>query len=158
DIERFEKLMDVFRRQNRDQIAASRQATQLKIQSVQTSIDEWKSKVMEANIRLAEAERLKLNVERAQTVYDRLAALGQNVGISRNIDQETLAILEPAHPAKRSYKKEGIESALGFVGGLGLGLAIIGLIVFRDDRLTSSLEVNQKLGQLIVGQIPEVKV
>ncbi len=156
DIERFEKLIDVFRRQNRDQIAASLQATQLKIQSVKTSIDEWKSKVMEANGRLAEAERLKLNVDRAQTVYDRLASLVQNVGIGRNIDQETLAILEPARPAKRSYKIEVIILALGVLGGVGLGLLIIGVVVFRDDRLNSTTEVNLKLGQVIIGQVPEV--
>ena len=42
------------------------------------------------------------------------------------------------------------------VGGLGLGLGLIGLIAFRDDRFTSLTEVAEKLGQNIVGQVPEV--
>jgi succinoglycan biosynthesis transport protein ExoP len=156
DIERGEKLMDIFRRQNRDQLDGSRQATQMKIENVQASIKEWEGKVVEANGRIAEAERLKLNVQRVQSVYDRLLILVQNVGISRNIDQETLAILQPATPAKRSYLKEIGLLAGGGIGGLGLGLGIILLIAVRDDRFTSLLEIGEKLGQNVVAQVPEI--
>ena len=156
DIERGEKLLEIFRRQNRDQLQDSRQAIQLKIDNVQTSIKEWESKVMLANSRLADAERLKLNVQREQTVYDRLLALVQNVGISRNIEQENLSILEPASDAKRTYTREiGLLSMAG-VGGLGLGLGIIVLLALRDDRFTSLLEVTEKLGQHVVAQVPEI--
>jgi len=106
--------------------------------------------------RIAEAERLKLNVQRVQSVYDRLALLLQNVGISRNIDQETLAILEPAVPAIRSYRQEINLLVAASVGGLGFGLAIIALIAFRDDRFTSVIEVNERFGDNIVGQVPEL--
>jgi len=157
DIERAHKLLEIFRRQNRDQVAASRQALQLKMENVVTSIKEWEGKVVEANTRLAEAERLKLNVQRIQSVYDRLLVLVQNVGISRNIDQETLAILEPAAGAKRSYAKEISQLVLGGAGGLALGLGLILLMVLRDDRLGSVAEVNAKLSQVIVGQVPEVR-
>jgi capsular exopolysaccharide synthesis family protein len=157
DIERGEKLLDIFRHQNRDQLQDSRQAIQLKIDNVQASIKEWESKVLEANGRLAEAERLKLNVQREQSVYDRLMVLVQNVGISRNIDQETLAILEPASPAKRAYTREVGLLGMAGVGGLGLGLGIIVLMALRDDRFTSLIEVTEKLGQNVVGQVPEVQ-
>ena len=156
DIERGEKLLEIFRRQNRDQLEASRQAIQLKIENVQASIKEWESKVLEANSRLADAERLKLNVQREQTVYDRLMVLVQNVGISRNIDQETLAILEPASPPKRSYIREIGLLGMAGVGGLGLGLGIIVLLALRDDRFTSLLELTDQLGQNVVAQVPEI--
>jgi capsular exopolysaccharide synthesis family protein len=157
DIERGEKLIEIFRRQNRDQLQNTRQAIQLKIDNVQSSIKEWESKVLEANSRLADAERLKLNVQREQTVYDRLLLLVQNVGISRNIDQETLAILERATPSNRSYTQEiGLVGVAG-VGGLGLGLGVIVLLALRDDRFTSLIEISEKLGQNVVGQVPEVQ-
>jgi len=93
---------------------------------------------------------------RMQSIYERLALLVQNVGISRNIDQETLAILEPASLAERSYKQEiGLLGAAAF-GGLGLGLGLILLMVLRDDRFTSFTEINEKLGENVVGQVPEV--
>jgi uncharacterized protein involved in exopolysaccharide biosynthesis len=95
----------------------SRQTIQLKTDNVQSSIKEWESKVLEANSRLADAERLKLNVQREKTVYDRLMVLVQTVGISRNIDQETLAILEPASPPKRSYTQE-----IRLLGVAGVGV------------------------------------
>ena len=87
----------------------------MKTDSVQASIKEWEAKVVDANARIAEAERLKLNVSRTQGLYDRLVSLLQNVDISRNIDQETLAILEPASPAERSYKQDLIRVGPGVV-------------------------------------------
>jgi succinoglycan biosynthesis transport protein ExoP len=156
DIERGEKLAEIYRRQSREQLASSQAAIQLKMENVRNSIREWEGKVVEANSRIAEAERLKMNVQRAQGMYERLALLVQNVGISRNIDQETLAILEPASLPERSYTREiGLAGMAGF-GGLGLGLGLIFLIVVRDDRFESVVEVTEKLPVQVVGQVPEI--
>ena len=106
DIERGQKLLELYRNQNRGQLATTRQSLKMRADSVQASIREWEVKVVDANARIAEAEHLKLNVSRTQAIYDRLVGLLQNVDISRNIDQETLAILESASPAKRSYLLE----------------------------------------------------
>jgi hypothetical protein len=155
DIERGEKLAEIYRRQSREQLASSQAAIQLKMENVRNSIREWEGKVVEANSRIAEAERLKMNVQRAQGMYERLALLVQNVGISRNIDHETLAILEPASLPERSYTREiGLAGMAGF-GGLGLGLGLIFLIVVRDDRFESVVEVTEKLPVQVVGQVPK---
>jgi polysaccharide biosynthesis transport protein len=156
DIARAEKVLEISRRQGQEQLAASHRALQVKLDNVLASIKEAEGRVSEANARIAEAERLKLNVQRFQSVYDRLMLMVQNVGISRNIDQETLQVLEHATPATRSYTRETGQLALGGVGGLGLGLAIILLMTVRDDRFSSLTEVNQKLGEFVVGQVPEV--
>src|SRR5205823_6154318 len=116
----------------------------------------WEGKVRAANTRIAEAERLRLNVERVRSVYDRLVLLLQNVGISRNIDQETLSILEPASLPKRTYTQDISQFTLAAVGGLGLGLGLIVLMALRDDRFTSPAEVSQKIGNVVVGQLPDV--
>jgi succinoglycan biosynthesis transport protein ExoP len=156
DIERDEKALELYRRENREQSAASRQNTRLRLENVRASIREWETNVSEASIRIAEAERLKRNVERAQSDYDRLAMLVQNVKISREIDQETLTILEHASPAKRSYRAEkgSLESAL--VAGLLLGLGFIALLTVRDEKFSSVLEVNEKLGDAVIAQVPEL--
>jgi capsular exopolysaccharide synthesis family protein len=156
DIERGMKLIEIYQRQNQDQLEASRKAIELKIENVLLSIKEWEAKVVAANSRMADAERLKVNVQRFQSIYDRLVLLVQNVGISRNIDHETLAILEPAGPARRTYTHEISLLGLGGFAGFGLGLGLIVLLMVRDDRFTSLLEVNEKLGGMIVGQVPEV--
>jgi succinoglycan biosynthesis transport protein ExoP len=156
DIERGQKLLEIYRNQNRGQLATTRQALKMRTDSVQASIKEWEVKVVDANARIAEAEHLKLNVSRTQGVYDRLVGLLQNVDISRNIDQETLAILESASPAERSYIQDLAALALAIFGGLALGGGIIALITVRDDRFTSVIEVNATLGDAVVGLLPEV--
>jgi capsular exopolysaccharide synthesis family protein len=158
DIDRAEKLLEIFRRQSREQLASSQAVNRLKTENVLASIKEWDGKVVEANIQIAEAERLKINVQRAQSGYDRLALLAQNVGISRNIDQETLSILEQASAPRRSYRNEAIASVLAGVAGVGLGLALIFVLAVRDDRFASVLEVNEKLGDAVVAQVPEMPV
>jgi polysaccharide biosynthesis transport protein len=155
DIERDEKELDLYRRQRSEQVASTRETTRLKIENVQNSIKEWEARVVEANMLIAEAERLKINVQRAQGQYDQLAALVQNVNISRNIDQEDLAILEHASPAIRSNsaQKKSMESAV--VAGLAIGLGFIALLAFRDERFGSVIEVNEKLGDAVIAQVPE---
>lgn len=156
DIERGQKLLELYHDQNRGQLATARQALKMRADSVLASIKEWEVKVVDANARIAEAEHLKLNVSRTQGLYDRLVGLLQNVDISRNIDQETLAILESASPAQRSYKQELVALALALFGGLALGGGIIALITIRDDRFTSVIEVNATFGDAVVGLLPEV--
>jgi capsular exopolysaccharide synthesis family protein len=156
-IARGEQLQEIFHRQNREQLAAEHHANQLKTADITASIAEWEAKVVEANARIGEVERLKLNVQRTQSVYDRLALLVQNVGISRNIDQENLAILEPALPAKRSYASEENGLVLAILGGVAAGLGAILFIAVRDDRFASVAEVNATLGDAVVGLLPEVE-
>jgi len=156
EIARGEKLIELFRGQTHDQLVASQEAVKMRMDSHLASIKEWEGKVMESSSRIAEAERLKMNVTRAQSLYDRLALLLQNVDITRNTDLETLAILEPASVAKLSYRLDIMVSVLAVMAGLGLGAGIISLIEKRDDRFTSVIEVNATLGDAIVGMLPEV--
>lgn len=156
EIDRAQKLLDVFRRQTQEQLAASRFALALKIDNILNSIKEWEGKVTEANDRIAEAEHLKQNVARSQSLYDRLVVLLENVDIGRTIDQETLSILQPASLAMRSYKSDLTSAALAIFFGLAVGIGIVFLVEVRDDRVISINEVSEKIGENIVGQLPEI--
>jgi len=156
DIERVEGLLNIFQRQNHEQLAGARKSVQLRIENVQDSIQQWQSKVMESNARIAEAEQLRLQVNRAQLVYERLVMIAQDVGISRNIDQDTLSILEAATPAERSYTKQITAGGMAIFGGLALGLLILVLIGFLDDGFHSQTDLNASLGAAVVGQVPEI--
>jgi capsular exopolysaccharide synthesis family protein len=156
DIARSQKLLDVYSRQNQEQISTARQALEIRMENTEAFINQWEEKVSDITTRLASANDLKQTVARNQAMYDRLVALLQNVDISRNIDQDTLTILEPASPSKRSYdeaKRMIVQS--GFIG-LALGLGIVFLIAWRDDRFNSLVEVAEKFGDSVVGQVPEM--
>jgi len=156
EIERAQRLIDLYRQQNEEQVANARQALKIKIAGVEASIKEWKDKVVIFNSRLAVVAGLKDNVERNQGFYDRLMNLLENVKIGRNIDQDTITVLDNASPAKRSYKEVQSMLALAIFGGLAAGFGIIFLITIRDDRFNSLAEVNEKMGGIVVGQVPEV--
>ena len=157
-IEEAQTLLDLYAKQSREQLIAVRQSLKMKRENVQTLIQEWQAKVVAANARIAEADHLKLNVNRTQNLYDRLVSLLQSVDLSRNIDQDALAILQPASPALRTYAIELMVVALALMSGLAAGLGLVFLLTCRDDRFTSSCEVDASLRDAIVGLLPEMKL
>lgn len=156
EIEKSQKLLDQYSTQNREQLAAMRQSLKMKSDTVRAFIKEWEAKVVEANARIAEADHLKLNVSRTQSLYDRLVTLLQNVDLSRNLEKETLAVMENASPAIRTYTQERSVLSMAAAGGLMVGLGIVILMALRDDRLTSLFEVNATFGDSVVGLLPEM--
>ncbi len=155
EIERGERLLQVFREQTSDQLASARQALKLKIEALEASIRDWETKLAEANNRLVEYDRLRQNVDRMQSLRDRLLPLVQSVNINRSIDQDTISVLEAASEAKPD-RKLPMVLALALFLGVGAGLSLILLIDLADDRLYSSADVNLHFDEEIVGQIPEL--
>jgi uncharacterized protein involved in exopolysaccharide biosynthesis len=125
----------------------ARQVIQMKIEKIQASLNQCEKRICEANSLVIEAERLKRNIEREERVYDKLVALVQNVGISRNIEQGTLSILEPASAARRTCTREKHLLTMGGFGGLGLGLGIIGLMEWYSARRRNPMKANPPLGR-----------
>jgi polysaccharide biosynthesis transport protein len=157
DIERGQKLLELYRNQTREQLASARQAVKMRIESIQVSIKEWEVKVVESQAKIARAEQLRQNVARSQGLYDRLVRLLENVDLTRSINEDSLTILEQASPAQRSYNDELIALAFGAALGLAIGIGLVFLLEIRDDRFITITEVTDKFGDSIVGQVPEVR-
>jgi len=156
DIARARKLVEVYRQQNHEEIVAARAALQIKIDKTGQFIAEWEAKVSSVNERLAQADSLRQEVQSKQKMYDRLSALNDNVEVSQHIDQDTLDILDEASPAKRSYAEAKTMLTQSIVLGLGVGLGLVLLLAVRDDRFGSLVEVTERFGDSVVGQVPEV--
>jgi len=156
-IAQSQSLIDLYQRQNQQQMAMARQALQIRMTNENQSIGEWEAKVAYANSQIAEYERLKENVSRKEALYERLVSLLQNVDISRNIDQDTLTVLEPATAAKRSYKLALEILVMSMVGGLATGFSFVFLVSLRDDRIVSLVEVCENITDNVVGQVPDIR-
>ena len=156
DIARAEKLIELFHQQNHDQVAALRQALQIKIENVTQAITNLEARVADSNERLTEADDLKLDVASKQRMYDRLTTLSDNVQVSQHIEQDTLEILEQASPARRSYTEAKTILAQSIILGLGVGFGLVLLLAMRDDRFGSLGEVTERFGDNVLGQVPEV--
>ncbi len=157
EIEQAEKLAQIYRDQNRDQLSAVSQAIKMRVESTRAAILEWQNKVVAANQRIAEADRLKSNVSRTQSLYDRLQILVQNVDVTRNLDQQTLAVLEPPSEVRRTYKMELALLGLAIFCGLSVGTGIVYVVGSRDDRFRSASDVTEQFGDTILGRVPEVR-
>jgi capsular exopolysaccharide synthesis family protein len=153
EIARAEKLIDVYRGQSREQLAAAKEALEVKIQSVEEAIHEWEGRVMDANSRLTEYTGYKANVDRIQDLYDRLLRLLQNVGLDKNVDQETVVVMDRAVPVPRNLTPA--KFALAPIIGLMAGMGILLFLVSQDDRLTSVGELRRRFREKTLGQIPE---
>jgi capsular exopolysaccharide synthesis family protein len=156
EISRGEKFVEFFGQQSRDQLANAKQTARLKIDRVQETIKEWEAKVNNASVRIAEYERMKLEVERLQGLNDRLLSLLQTVDVSRNLDQENITILDRASEPKSAKRSPIVAGFLLFLG-LTLGLSLVLLVERSDDRVLSVDELGGRFDEWILGQVPTVK-
>ena len=156
EIARGEKVLGLFRQQTRDQVDATKQALKLKIDSLEESTKEWEAKLMGANTRLAEFDRLKANVQRVQSLYDRMLNLLQTVDVNKNLDQEIVSVMERPSRAEATKAQMSKSLLLAALVGLVAGLGIVFLVARFDDRLTSMNEVLEQFEEEIVGQVPDV--
>ena len=156
EISRGEKVVEFFSQQSRDQLANAKQTVKLKLDRVQETIKEWEAKVNNASVRIAEYERMKLDVERLQGLNDRLLGLLQTVDVTRNLDQENITVLDRASAAKDAKHTILVTAFLLFVG-LGAGLGLVFLVEQTDDRVMSLEELGGRFQEWVVGQVPEVR-
>ena len=156
DITNAQNLVDYYRRENDEGITDARKALKIRMDSVTNAIYQWEAKVKYDSARIAESDNLKDSITGNQKMFDRLSALLDNVDITKNIDQDPLAVLEHASGATRSYAKFKSNLVSAGIGGLAIGLGIILLITIRDDRFSSVTEVAERIGDHVVGQVPEM--
>jgi capsular exopolysaccharide synthesis family protein len=127
----------------------------LRISSVEKAIVVWEEKVREANTRMADFEQHKSNVARSQALYDQLLRLLQNVDVNKNLEPESVVVLERATLAL-ALNQLPLKLAVAATVGLLLGL---GLLVFwerSDDRLSSLNEFKEQFEETVVAQVPQV--
>jgi polysaccharide biosynthesis transport protein len=158
EIAQQEKLIEIFREQSQEQITTARQQLQKRIQGVEEAIQGWEAKALDANRRMTEFEKLKANVQRAQSLYDKLLDLLQSVDVNKSLGQESLSVLEQASvpvPAKVSAPK---QLGIGLALGLAVGVGIIYLLERMDDRVTSMTDLVQHFQEEVVGRVPEIKL
>lgn len=155
EIAQAERLVEFFSHQSREQLASSKREAKVRMEGVQQAIKQWEANVGNASERIAEGQRLKLEVDRKRSFYDHLLNLLQSVDVSRNLEQENLSILDRASPAKPRKLPVPLVAALGLVLGIFAGLGLIFLVERLSDRLTSMEDLSLRFEERIVGQVPE---
>lgn len=123
-----------------------------------------------SSLQAQEAESLELdryqveysNLERDYKINEQIleSILGRarETSMTSTIETQNARVVDRAvPPLKPSSPKVVLNLALGFIGGLGLGLAFAFFVALIDDRVKSSFDIESVVGLPLVGVIPQIK-
>lgn len=156
EITRAARLAVFLEDQNQEQLKAAREAASIRIKSLQETATELAGKVGDANRRMAELERIRTDISRQQSFYERLLALLQGVDLNSSLNQEDFSVLERATEPRTAKSQAAIMTAGAGVAGLFLGLGILFLLARLDDRCDSMAELRARFPEPVFGQVPEM--
>ncbi len=157
EIARRERLLDIYRRQNAEQLEARKASVALQLQNLEKDLKIWNAKIVDISRKSAEYHRLKGNSQRIQALYQQLLSTVQTLDANKEIGAESVSIMEPASPGLLDlgkYRKNLIFAAAVCV------LASIALLLFLDrldDRVNSFTEVQELFAEPVLVQIPREK-
>ncbi len=157
DIARREQLLKIYRMQGAEQLENRKAALALEIKGLERDIKEWDAKMLDIQVKSADYQRLKGNVQRTQALYDHLLSTMQTLDVNKEIGPESVTIMEAASPAYPSQSDRSQRMKLGGLAGLGLGVLLLLFLDRLDDRMLSSTELKEAFDEELVGHIPRVK-
>jgi succinoglycan biosynthesis transport protein ExoP len=152
-----ETLIASFRSQSVERLKSNRDAIKSQIEQLPSVIKEWESKALLLSERLAEYNRVKANLDRSKSLYDRLVNNLQDVNVTRNVDQDLVSILAKASPAHAIIPGLVVMLILGASGGLLVGISVLVLMDQIDDRVASAIDLQSGFDERILAQIPNEK-
>jgi succinoglycan biosynthesis transport protein ExoP len=153
-IEQQQTIIEALRKQNIERFRDQRESIEHQISNLEVAVKEWEVKALSLSERLAEYDRIKAKLDRAKNLYDRLVANLHDLDVTRNIDQDTVSILEKASPAQPIKPGLPPAIALGACAGLFTGLALLFFLDHVDDRVTSIADLRARFDEAILAQIP----
>ena len=155
EITRLDALLDIYREQSREQLDITRDTVRLKIRAVDDAIKNWEPRVVDANERLAQYKRSRMNLERVEGMQARLLQAMHSVDVNKSVDQESVSIMDKAvvFPTPRRLP---FKLALAAVVGLTLGIGMVLFLEQRDQRLLSLSEARFNVPARLIGYLPEM--
>jgi tyrosine-protein kinase Etk/Wzc len=153
EIAHQETLLSIFREQSEQQLKNRQQTLELQIRGLENQIAEWNSKALEASEKLAGFHALNQHDRRLQGMVDQLQATLHSLDVDKGIRQESVAILQPASPARMSPPLLVRQLIMAGLIGAALGLMILFMIDYFDDRPSSFAELEALFPEPVLGQI-----
>jgi polysaccharide biosynthesis transport protein len=157
DVKTQGHLAQVSRDEAVKQMNHRRQAVELEIKGLEAASAEWEAKAVEASRKMADYDRIRQDVQRLQTAYDKLLTLIQSVDLGRRVEQESIGILEPACAAMPVDNLKR-NLAIAIAGSLLLGFGLLYLLAMLRDDFSTLAELTDHLSEPVVGQIPAISM
>ncbi len=154
EIAQQENLISLYRQQGVAQLKSRQESLELQIANLEKEITEWEQRALELGGRIAEYARIKAKVDRAKALYERLLSSVQSVDVNKNLHQDTLTILDRASTPVTTQPGLVKYLSLGGAAGLILGGGIIAVMILLDDRITSTIDLQENFEEEVLVQIP----
>ena len=156
-IKRTEKTLAVLTSQAEDQIESRKRRVELEAAFLKEQIAQAEKRAEDAGVLISEHDQLKADVNRLIPRIEKLQESIRNIELRDALIIENLNKVRAASEAVQYPIKKLPRLIIAASAGLVLGLAIIGLVVFLDDRVNSLTALKAAFQEPIVGQVPEVR-
>ena len=154
EITRREKLLEIFKQQSVEQLENRRNSLDLEIQTLEEDYKKWEAASLEVSKKMAAYDRLRANKQRVQDQYNRLLGAMQTLGVDKDINAESVTVLEKASPGLPARGNPAKALIIAGVIGLLAGVGFLLLVDRFDDRPASFTDLQDSFDEPVLGQIP----
>lgn len=141
-----------------EKIRATYERAKTVYETAQQNLKRKEQEILDMGNVQVEYKTIESDIEVAKVIYQGMLQnlelqMAQSVMKQPNINIQDEAVAPP-FPSSPNHK---INLALGFCGGIGLGLMVVFALAFIDDRVKSSMAVENALQMNLVAIIPSIK-
>jgi succinoglycan biosynthesis transport protein ExoP len=153
---REENSLNALVKQNKEKIEQRKQGIALKMQALENPIKVAQEETVAFDKKMTEFLALKASVEHHQPIYDLLLKAADGIAMRQSMTDYTMTQLDPPSPAVASSVNNILKMIVAVVVGLALGLGIVCVLVFFDDRVKSLTALKATFQEPVIGQIPNI--
>ena len=125
---------------------------------IRARLQATRQEIMQGQDRQVDYNLLKREVDTNRVLYDGLLQQVKEVGVAGGVETNNIQVVDKAEVPLFPYKPNlALNSAIGLLAGLVLGLMLVFLIESMDDSIKFADEVEKTLGLPLLGVIPHVK-
>ncbi|MBK8475916.1 MAG: polysaccharide biosynthesis tyrosine autokinase [Opitutaceae bacterium] len=109
---------------------------------------------------MVEYQSQKNTMEVNEQLLANIVGRMRETAMSANIETQNARRLDAAvapRPENHSSPNRLLHTALGFFGGLGLGLAFAFFVAFIDDRVKSAFDIEAVVGLPLIAIVPQIR-
>ncbi|MCF7689387.1 MAG: polysaccharide biosynthesis tyrosine autokinase [Cephaloticoccus sp.] len=127
-------------------------------QEARSALAKQEAESMELDRYAVEYSNLERDFKINEQILENILARARETSMTSTIETQNARVIDRAAPAiEPSSPKVVLNLALGFVGGIGMGLAFAFFVAFIDDRVKSSFDIEGVVGLPLLGIIPQIR-
>jgi polysaccharide biosynthesis transport protein len=153
---REENALDALVTQNKDKIEQRKQGIILQMKALEKPIQQAQDETIAFGNKMREYEGLKASVDRLQPTYETLLKAADGIAMRQGMTDYTMKELDPPSPATARSVDNITKMVVAVVVGLALGLGVVCVLVYFDDRVKSLTALKATFQEPVIGQVPNI--